>query len=221
MQQADDHRLGFLHMLGKKEGREHGRDRKGGDQGPCQRVTVGARHGAEDLALDPLHGEQRHETGHGDERREKDRLVHLHRADQDHPQAVGPCVAGCGMGPCRWVRSQKAVRQTPEQALPLIGVPLEIPEDILHENDRGIHNDAEIDGADGEQVGAFPLQHQQDDGEEKRKGDIDPNDDRAAEITQENPLDQEDQQAPENEIVQDGMRRDCDQRGRGRNREPA
>ena len=70
VQQADDDRFGFLHVLRKQHGGEHGRDRERCNQGSGQRVAVSARHGAEDLALDSLHGEQRHETGHGDERRE-------------------------------------------------------------------------------------------------------------------------------------------------------
>ena len=63
---------------------------EGRNQRSGQRVAVGARHGTEDLSLDSLHGEQRHETGHRDQRREQDRLVHLQRADQNQPQAIRP-----------------------------------------------------------------------------------------------------------------------------------
>ena len=58
VQHADDDRFGFLHVLGEQQGGEHGRDGERGDQGPGQRVAVSARHGAEDLPLDSLHGEQ-------------------------------------------------------------------------------------------------------------------------------------------------------------------
>ena len=97
VQQADDERFGFLHVLGEQEGSDYGRDGERGDQGPDQGVAVSARHGAEDLTLDSLHGEQGHETGHGDERREQNRLVHLHGADQDQPQSIRPSVNGRGL----------------------------------------------------------------------------------------------------------------------------
>ncbi len=57
-----------------------------------------------------------------------------------------------------------------------------------------------------------PCRHEQDDGKEQRKRDVHSDNDRAAEISQENPLDQEDQQASEEQIVQNGMCRDGDQR---------
>ena len=70
VQQADDDRFGFLQVLREQHGSEHGRDGERCNQGSGQRVAISARHGAEDLTLDSLHGEERHETGHGDERRE-------------------------------------------------------------------------------------------------------------------------------------------------------
>jgi hypothetical protein len=206
VQQADDDRLGFLHVLGKQEGARTGVTVKVAIKAPPARSRRCAPW-AEDLALDSLHGEQRHETGHRDERREEDRLVHLQRADQNQPQAVGPSVAGqrACFRDLRRVRPPKALRQTLEQALPFFGLALEIPEDILHQDHRRIHDDAEIHRAHGKQVGAFALHHQQDDGEEKRERDVHPHDDGAAEVPQENPLDQEDQQASENEVVQNGV----------------
>ena len=91
-------------------------------------------------------------------------------------------------------------------------VALKIPEDILDQDYRGIDNDAEIDRADGKQVGAFPQNHQQDGGEEQRKRNVQPDDDRAAKVAEENPLDQEDQHASENQVVQNRMRGEGDQR---------
>ena len=98
--------------------------------------------------------------------------------------------------------------------------PLEIAEYILHQDHRRIDDDAEIHRADGKQVGAFPLQHQQHDGKEQRKRDVQPDDDRAAEVAQENPLDQEHQQAPENQIVQNRVRRDARSASRDHKTEP-
>ena len=78
VQHADDDRFGFFHALREQERSEHGRDREGCNQSAGQRVAVSARHGTENLALDSLHGEERHETGDSDECREQNRLVHLH-----------------------------------------------------------------------------------------------------------------------------------------------
>ena len=42
---------------------------------------------------------------------------------------------------------------------------LEITENVLDQNHRRIDNDAEIDGADRQQVGVLSHQHHDDDGE--------------------------------------------------------
>ena len=59
---------------GSSRERQHRRDREGREQRAEQRVAVGARHRAENLAFDALHREQRDEGGHGDRGREEDRL---------------------------------------------------------------------------------------------------------------------------------------------------
>ena len=61
---------------------QHRRHREGRDHGAEQRIGIGARHRAENLAFDALHGEQRQERRDGDDDREQDRLVDLDRADQ-------------------------------------------------------------------------------------------------------------------------------------------
>jgi hypothetical protein len=50
----------------------------------CQGVAVCTRHGAKDLTLNALHGEERNKTGEGNQRREENCLVYLDRADQNH-----------------------------------------------------------------------------------------------------------------------------------------
>ena len=215
VQQADDDRFGFLHVLGEQQGSEHGRDGERRDQSPGQRVAVSARHGAEDLALDSLHGEQRHETGHRDERREENRLVHLQRADQNQPQAIRPsvsrrcifCASASGRAPrnpppdaasrlclssgSRWkFRKIFSTRITAESTM--------MPKSTAPTDSR---------------LALSPLNHQENGGEEQRERDVQPNDDRAAEIAEENPLDQEDQQASENQVVQNRVRGEGDQRG--------
>ena len=62
-------------------------------------------------------------------------------------------------------------------------------------------------------VGVLPAKDQKDDRKEQRKWNVDPHDDGAAQVAQEDPLDQEDEHAAEDEIVQDRMRGHIDQRG--------
>ena len=57
-----------------------------------------------------------------------------------------------------------------------------------------------------------PMNHQQNGGEEQRERDVQSNDDRAAEIAEENPLNQEDQHASEDQVVQNRVRGEGDQR---------
>src|SRR5580700_2899500 len=90
---------------------------------------------------------------------------------------------------------------------------LEISKYIFNKDYRRIHDDPEVHGSDGKQVRAFALKHQQEDGEKERKGDVESNDQRAAKVAEKNPLDQEDQQASENQVVQNGVRGDRDERG--------
>ena len=56
-----------------------------------------------------------------------------------------------------------------------------------------------------------PMKHQKNGGEKQRERYVQSNDDRAAEIAEKNPLNQEDQQASENQVVQNGVRGDGDQ----------
>ncbi len=87
----------------------------------------------------------------------------------------------------------------------------EMAEDVLHHDDGGIDDDAEIDGADRQQIGGFPAQHRDDDGEEQRHRNGRRDDQRAAQIAQEHPLDQEDQRDAEQHVVQHGVDRDGDE----------
>src|SRR5579862_2719972 len=89
-----------------------------------------------------------------------------------------------------------------EQTTPLLLAVLKTAENILHQDDCRIHNDAEVDGAHGQQIRAFALHHQENGGEEQGEGDVQAHDDRAAEIAEKDPLNQEYQEAPENQVVQ-------------------
>ena len=87
-------------------------------------------------------------------------------------------------------------------ALPIGGAALKVAEDVLDQDDRRIDDDAEVDGADRQQVGILAAHHQNDDAEEQRKRNVDADDDGAAQVAEKDPLDQKNQNAAEDEIVQ-------------------
>src|SRR5580704_3320751 len=99
-----------------------------------------------------------------------------------------------------------------QQSVSIVGAALEIAKDVLDQNHRRIDDDAEIDGADRQQVGILAARHHDYDGEEQGERNVDANNDGRAQVAQENPLDQEDQQAAEHQVVQDGTRRQVHQR---------
>jgi hypothetical protein len=81
--QPHDERLDLCDAIGQDKRRQHRRDGEGGDDGTQQRVGIRARHGAEDLPLNALHGEQRQKRCDGDDDREEDGSVHLHGSRED------------------------------------------------------------------------------------------------------------------------------------------
>src|SRR6516225_2368963 len=100
-----------------------------------------------------------------------------------------------------------------KQGLPRLGTRLKISVDILHHDHRGIDDDAEVDRAERQEVGVLSAQYQDDDREEQRKGNVDADDDGAAQIAQKYPLNEKDQQAAEDQVVQHRVRSHADQRG--------
>src|SRR6202007_1346017 len=91
-------------------------------------------------------------------------------------------------------------------------IPLEISEDVLDQDHGRIYDDAEIDRPNRQQVRAFTPNDEQNRGEEQRERYVQTYNDSAAEIPQENPLDQENQDESEDEVVQDRLGRHRDQR---------
>src|SRR3977135_2637319 len=95
----------------------------------------------------------------------------------------------------------------------MAGAPLgEMAIDVFHHDHGGIDDDAEVDGAHRQQVGRFAAQHQDHHGEEQRERDGGRDDQRAAQVAQEQPLDQEDQDHTHHHVVQHGAGGDVDQR---------
>ena len=56
--------------------------------------------------------------------------------------------------------------------------------DVLHHDDGAVNDDAEINGADGKEIGGFPRPMQKDEGEEESKRNGKRGDDRGAEADQ-------------------------------------
>ncbi len=71
-QLAHDEGVGLFQVVGQQHGRQGRRHREGGQQAAGDGVGIGARHRPEDVALDPGHGEQRHEAGDDDRGGEED-----------------------------------------------------------------------------------------------------------------------------------------------------
>jgi hypothetical protein len=89
---------------------------------------------------------------------------------------------------------------------------LQITKDVLDEDDRRVDDDAEVYRSERQQIRIFSAQHQQNDREEKCEGYVHSNDNGASQIAQKDPLDQENQEAAQDQVVQHGMGSDGDQR---------
>src|ERR1700674_3345304 len=99
-----------------------------------------------------------------------------------------------------------------QQFFSYFGPGLQIPINILDHNNGRIDDDAEIDGADGQQVCIFAAQDKDDDAEEQCERDIGAHDDGAAQVAEEQPLNQENKQTAEKEVVHDRAGGDGDER---------
>src|SRR5215213_6550966 len=83
----------------------------------------------------------------------------------------------------------------------------EMAVNIFQHDDAGIHDDAEINRSDRQQVRRFAAQHRDDDGEEQCDGNGPRYDQGATQIAQEYPLDEKDQGNAEEHVVQHGPHR--------------
>ena len=192
-QNLHDQGVALLHVLRQDHRRERGRDREGGEQAADQRVGVGLGHRPEDVALDARHREQRQEADDDDRRREEDRPVHLGAGDGDGAEPPG-----------------QAARRRLTLGMVRLG---QMPEHVLDHDDGGVDDQAEIDGAERQQVGRVAAHHEDQDGEAQRERDRRRHDDRAAERAQEQPLHHEHQHHAEDEVVHHRVGRGVDQAG--------
>jgi len=180
---GDDEGFGRLHAPRQQQRGQHRRHRERSQQRARQRVRVGARHRAEDLAFDSLHREQRDEGRHRDRRREQHRAVDLQCAHEDRAQPIGPGAPGLG----RQLRVVPALRELGQQRRPLLARPLQVVEQVFNQDHRRVDDDAEIDRADRQPIGRLAREHQHDHAEQQRERDAGADDQRAAQIAEEDP----------------------------------
>ena len=181
----------FLDMGRQQDRGQHRRHGEGGDDGAEQRVGIGPRHRPEDLAFDALHREQRQEGRDRDDHRKEDRLVDLDGAGQDPVQLVA--------------EPRRAIGGHPRRVMG------DVAEDVFHHDHGAVDDDAEVDGADRQQIGGLAPHHRDQDRQEQRHRNRGGDDQSAAQVTEEDPLDQKDQRDPEQQIVQHGLHRDRNQ----------
>ena len=196
VQEAHEEGFGLLDMRGQDDRAQRRRYRKRRKQPARQRIGIGPRHRAEDIALDAAQREQRDKGRDDDRGGEEDRARDVGRRRQDRMMlhvhdGVGRNRLELGF------REPLGLRQPAE--------------DRLHHDHRGIDDQAEIDRADRQQVGRFAAYHQDADGEEQRKRNGRADDQRAAQIAEEYPLQQHDQADADDHVLQHGPGRGLDQ----------
>ena len=84
----------------------------------------------------------------------------------------------------------------------------EVPYDVFHHHHRAVDDHAEVQRAEGEQVGRDIAQVQADRGKQQRERDGQRHDQRAAQIAQENEQDNNDQDDAFGQVVQHRMGRE-------------
>ena len=172
-----DQRVLLRAVLTQQHRRQCGRDGEGGEERADDSIGIGLAHRPEDPALNAAQGEERDEGGDDDQGREEDRLIHLGGGAQNgqlHARKPGAA------------RDHPLMRVAPGQA--------EMAIDILHHNHGCIHQQAKIQRAQAEQIGTLAAHQHEQDGEEEGEGNGRRNHHRAAEIAQEQPLDDQDEQ---------------------------
>ena len=90
-------------------------------------------------------------------------LIRMSRSRSVQPGKLERSLPRVGSGP------HLPSARLPQQRLPVLRPCLEIPIDVLDQDHRGIDDDAEIDGADRQQIGVLAAQHQDDDAEEQAR----------------------------------------------------
>ncbi len=90
-------------------------------------------------------------------------------------------------------------------------VSAEVTEDVLHHDDGGVDDDAEVDGAERDQVGGGMAADQAGEGAEQCERDVDGRHDRRAQVTEEEEEHDRDQRHPHEQVLEHRVRRELHQ----------
>ena len=160
--------------LGEEQARQHRGKQEGEDQRAEQREADRPRHGLEEAAFDRLQREDGQVRGDDHGAREEDRALHF--------------VRGLANLLCR--------------SDALLAAMAEVADDVLHHHHGAVHDHAEVQRAEREQVCGNIAQIQADCGEEQRKRNGEGDDDRAAHIAEKEEQDDDDEDDAFGEVVQ-------------------
>ena len=152
---------------------EHGRDQKSEQKSAQQGEGYGPRHGAEQAALDALQGEDGQIGNDDDDAGEEDRLLYF--------------VGGSG--------------DYLEKSLLPLGE-LDVAHDVFHHDHGAIHDHAEIECAERKQIRRNVAEIEKNGGEKQCEGNRDRDDQRAANVAQEDKKNQRNQDHAVGEISQ-------------------
>ncbi len=162
--------------LGEEEAGEHGGDDHGEDQSAEQGEGDGPGHGLEEAAFHRLQGEDGQVGGDDDADGVEDGPLDFVGgfADLLHDRLVG------------------------------LAMMAEMANDVLDHDDRAVDDHAEVQRAEGEQVGGDVAEVEADGGEHQREGDRDGDDQGAAQVPEEDEEDDDDQDDALGQVVEDG-----------------
>jgi hypothetical protein len=178
LERADDHALLLLVILLHEAPREHGSQGQRHEDGAADREGVRVRHRREDDAGDAGHREQGEERDADDERRERHGARDLARG-REH-----------------------ALRHA------ALSVAAQVVEHVLHHDDGGVHDDAEVHRSDGDEVRGGLREHHAGEGDHQRDGDVERGDERGARVAEEEPQDQGHEQHAHDDVLDHRVRRD-------------
>ncbi len=200
-QYTHDRRFGFGNTVRQQNCAQRGRDGERRQQAARNRVRVGLSHRTEDVSFDTAEGEQRHEAGNDDCCSEQDRLVDL-----------GGGIGNDGEFAAKHTRGTHHVHQRAAGTARLRTF-TQMPEDVLDHDDRGVDDQTEVDRTDRQQIRGLATQSHQSDRKRQCERNSASDDQSAAQVAEEGPLQQEDQHNPRQHVVQHRTRSDVNQIG--------
>ena len=173
---AEQRALTLARRPAEQEGGQHGDQREREQERPHDGHRDRHRHRPEELALDPLEGEDRHVHGHDDDDGERQRARDLERRVLD--------------------LAHDAVARRPPLG--------QVTEDVLGHDDGPVDDDPEVDGSQRKQVGRDPAEIHEDEREQERQRDREGDDEGRAQVVEEEREQHDDERGAFDEVAQHG-----------------